>query len=48
MSLKPKRPGLAVAALCIGVIALPVAGFVHWMLGVVLMAAPIFMIYAAG
>ncbi|MEK6748525.1 MAG: hypothetical protein AABY83_04885 [Pseudomonadota bacterium] len=44
---KPKKPALALAALAIGVIALPVAGLVSWVLGLVLLGLPVFLIYAA-
>ena len=45
--LKPKKPAMALGALLLGVIALPVAGFFNWMLGLALLTMPIFMIYAA-
>ncbi len=38
---------LALAAMVIGVASIPVAAFVNWVLGLVMLGMPIFMIYRA-
>lgn len=48
MSEKKKSPLLAVGAILVGIASLPVAGFVSWVAGLVMMALPIFMILNAG
>lgn len=45
-----KRPNtlLAVIAIIIGISAIPAAFLVHWTLGALMLALPIFIIYRAG
>ncbi|NOX43369.1 MAG: hypothetical protein GXP19_06515 [Gammaproteobacteria bacterium] len=48
MSEKKKSSiGLALGAMIVGVASIPVTAFVSTLLGLVMMAAPIFMIYRA-
>jgi len=44
---KMSRSGLALGAMVVGVASVPVTAFVSTVLGLVMMAAPIFMIYKA-
>lgn len=44
---KKSNVGLALGAMVIGVAAIPVTAFVSTLLGLAMMAAPIFMIYRA-
>lgn len=44
---KKKGAFLGVAALIMGIVALPVAALVNWMAGLVLLSVPVFLIYKA-
>ena len=47
MSVKKANPFMAVGAMFIGVAAMPVAAFVNVVLGIAMMALPMWMIYKA-
>ncbi len=47
MSVKKPNPFLAVAAMFIGIAAMPVAAFINIVLGLAMMALPMWMIYKA-
>jgi len=47
MSVKKANPFMAVAAMFIGIAAMPVAAFVNIVLGLAMMALPMWMIYKA-
>lgn len=44
---KVSRSGLALGAMVVGIASVPVTAFVSAVLGIAMMAAPIFMIYKA-
>jgi len=47
MSVKKSNPFLAVGAIFVGIAAMPVAAFVNIVLGLAMMALPVWMIYKA-
>jgi hypothetical protein len=48
MKSSTKNALLAATSLCIGVVAIPVAFFVNWGLGLVLLALAVYLIFIAG
>ncbi len=48
MSPTQSRPLLAVAAMMVGLSAIPVAAHGHWVISMALLALPIFMVHYAG
>jgi len=47
MSVKKPKPFMALGAMIVGVAAIPVAAFVNVVLGLAMMALPMWMIYKA-
>ena len=47
MSVKKPKPFMAVSAMFIGIAAMPVAAFINVVLGIAMMALPMWMIYKA-
>ncbi len=47
MSVKKPKPFMALGAMIVGVAAMPVAAFVNIVLGIAMMALPMWMIYKA-
>jgi len=47
MSVKKKNAALAVAAIITGTLAMPVAAFISWVAGIVLLSVPVFLVYKA-